>query len=168
MKKIEKKLLELELVGSATAFLKECYDIDLQIPIKVNKRLITSLGRFRYYKSESKKRPLSIELSGKLLEYGTADQIISTLKHECIHYALYMLDKPHKDGQPTFENELKKHSACSTGTQKVSIKTYVYTCGCSEYKSYTNRYSKGYHCSKCGNDISLCYVNEPQPLRKII
>lgn len=168
MKQITKRQLELELNNSATEFLKEFYDINLQIPIKVNKRLITSLGRFRYYKSESKKRPLSIELSGRLLEYGTADQIISTLKHECIHYALYMLDKPHKDGQATFENELKKHSSCSTGTQKVSIKTYVYTCGCSEFKSYTNRYSKGYRCRTCGNDISLSHVNEPQPLRKII
>lgn len=168
MKLIRKAQIEQELCNASRDFLKEAYNLDLTIPIKVNRRLITSLGRFRHYKSDHKKRPLSIELSGKLLEFGTTEQIISTLKHELIHYALYMLDRPYKDGQATFESELKKHDSCSTGTQAVSIKTYVYTCGCQEYSSYINRYSKGYRCSTCGNDITLSYVNEPQALRRII
>lgn len=168
IKKIQRSQIEQELTTISKEFIKESYGITLDIPIKVNKRLSSALGRFRYYRSESKKRPLSIELSGRLLEYGTTEQILSTLKHECIHYALYMLDKPYKDGQATFENELKKHNSCSTGTQKVSTKRYIYSCGCQEFESFTNRYSKNYRCRSCGNDITLSYVYEPPKIRKII
>lgn len=168
IKQIKRSEIEQELCKVSQEFIKKSYGIDLIIPIKVNKRLSTVLGRFRHYRSESKKRPLDIELSGRLLEYGSTEQIISTLKHECIHYALYMLGRPYKDGHPVFESELKKHNSYSTRTQRISTKRYIYSCGCQKFESLTNRYAKNYRCRSCGNDITLSYVDEPQPLRKIV
>lgn len=166
MEKIRREIIEQELTTASKEFLLKSYGIDLIIPIKVNKRLKTTLGRFRHYRNTNK--PVDIELSGRLLEYGTIEQILSTLKHECIHYALYMLNKPYKDGQATFENELKKHNANSTGTQRLVDKRYIYACGCREYESYTNRYSKNYYCRTCDNQLRLKYIDEPTPIRKIV
>lgn len=92
-------------------FLIKEYGVSLTIPVKINNRLSRTLGRFVISAGGINNR---IEFAGRLLKYGTDKQVISVLKHECIHYALYELKRDFKDGQKDFENELIKHNSDST------------------------------------------------------
>src|SRR5690606_36337069 len=80
----------------ADEFLQTCYGLELHIPILVNRRLKRVLGRFALKGG----RPFAIELSADLLQYQERHVIVDVLKHECIHYACYMLGKPYRDGAP--------------------------------------------------------------------
>src|SRR5690625_1649013 len=80
-----------ELEEFSIDFLASNYDLAFTIPIKRNNRLTRALGRYRHYLSGN---PINIELSGRLLDYGTKETILDTLKHELIHHALHMLKKP--------------------------------------------------------------------------
>lgn len=119
-------MIERQLEQIARNFLKKHYEMDLEIPVKRNNRLRTTLGRFVM---SSDKKPLRIEISGNTLEYGTKEAIIGILKHECIHYALHRKGKASRDGHPYFESELQKHGAPSTNTWKIG-KHYIYVCNC--------------------------------------
>src|SRR5699024_8098498 len=76
------------------------------------------------YEGES----LRIELAKNLLQYGSDQAILGTLKHELVHYALFEQDKPCEDGDEYFENELRRVGAPSTGTNRVGV-YYTYSCG---------------------------------------
>lgn len=133
-------------------FLRKEYGLNVFFPIERNNRLRRTLGIFRYTQS----RPLAIEFSGFFLENGREDQILSTMKHECIHYALFTLGRDFRDGDTDFENELRKHGARSTGTQHVSRKQKIvyYSCGCQMFPE-KRRYNRGiiYDCATCGNEL---------------
>ncbi len=101
-----------EMTEEDRRFLSVNYGIDLRIPVRRNNRLKRTLGQFIHRGRESD----CIELSGILLDYGGKEAAIDTLKHELIHYALFELEKPYRDGDPTFENELRKHNVSPTDT----------------------------------------------------
>jgi len=115
---------EKELIEIAQTFLRENYQTDLDIPIKRNNRLRTTLGRFVI---SSDQRPLRIEIAGNTLKYGSPQAIVGILKHECIHYIFHKQGKQASDGDPYFEAELKKHGAPSTNSSKIGL-YYVYSC----------------------------------------
>lgn len=108
---VEKKIKEI-----CEDFLKEAYGLELEIPVRINKRLRRSLGRFIEKRGEAYK----IEFSAILITNGTADQMISVIVHECIHYALFKLGRNYKDGQEEFENELIKYGSHSTNTLQIA------------------------------------------------
>lgn len=118
------QIIEKELTKIAQNFLKNNYGIDLNIPIKRNNRLRSTHGRFMI---NANQKPLRIEIAGKAIDYGTDEAIIGILKHECIHYALYLQGRAYQDGHPEFEGELRKHQAPSTNTFKIGI-YYVFSC----------------------------------------
>lgn len=103
-------------------FIRKEYNINLDIPVRINNRLSRSLGRFVITRGNIDNR---IEFAGYLLKEGTDEQIISVLKHECIHYVLYQLGRDFKDGQKDFENELKRHGAGSTNSIRIKKKDDV-------------------------------------------
>jgi len=147
---------KLEMV--AIKFLKENYDLKLEVPIVLNGRLKSKFGRFIHAPHNSKNRiSYSIEISKNYIEYQTWENVISTLKHELIHYALYELGKPYRDGEKIFESELAKHGSHSTGTLEFKGEMNIYKCkGCGlEYRrvrKYPNN-AKGYTCGDCGSEI---------------
>ena len=109
----------------AESFLRKNYNLSLEIPLLINNRLRSTLGSFnRNYKGD---KACEIELSGQLVKYATKDVILDTLKHELIHYALFVLNKPFHDGDEYFENELKRLEVSGTETCYVGIHT-VYNC----------------------------------------
>ena len=112
-------ILEIELTKIAQVFLKIHYGLGLDIPIKRNNRLRSTHGRFII--NNYNHTPLRIEIAGKTLDYGTDEVIISILKHECIHYALFVQGRAYRDGHPEFEAELRKHNAPSTNTLKIGL-----------------------------------------------
>lgn len=123
-KKVRHLFTEDELTLFAIDFLDEYFNLPLQIPIKRNNRLRSTLGR---YVMNAQGKPARIELSGNLLTYGKKETIIGVLKHECIHYAYHVQGKNMQDGNPEFELALKQHNAPSTETLKVG-KYYIYEC----------------------------------------
>src|SRR6185312_15873662 len=100
------------LEDNAREFLKETFDMDLYIPLVISKQMKSTFGVFRYY--PKKREPLDIRISQNLLDNYTEEQILGTLKHECVHYALYMMGKPHRDGDFYFEEVLKIYGIPAT------------------------------------------------------
>lgn len=102
-----------EMTVEAEQFLKEAYNLTLDIPIKRNNRLKATLGWFSFNKKHG---ALDIEISGKFMDYGSRSDVIDCLRHELVHYALYTLGKPYNDGDAYFEEELRKHGISSSGS----------------------------------------------------
>lgn len=117
----------------ASDFLKETYDIHLDIPIVINGRLSRTMGAMVevYNALTQEYEPQYIEMAKRLIEFGHIDSIENTLRHELIHYALRRLGKPYNDGDLYFENELEKYAP------RDLEKTFVgkrYKCQCSKCK----------------------------------
>src|SRR5699024_5373840 len=98
-------MTEEQLTHYAKHFLLENFQLSLRIPIKRNNRLRSSYGRFVYNKQ---REPLRIEIAGLMFDYATKEVMYNVLRHECIHYALFILGKPHRDGEAYFEAVLKQ------------------------------------------------------------
>lgn len=138
----------VEIEDFCRDFLFDSYGLSLSIPVCINPRLSKALGWFIH--NDKTHTPIKIEISKKFLNGGNLDDIKSVLKHECIHYALYVNRKPFLDGDPYFENELLKYNACSTDTIDFKIKrnVRVYSCECQEH-IFKALISRKYRCLKC-------------------
>ena len=131
------------------SFLKDNFGIDLTVPIEINGRLSSTLGRFISYRGQ----PRKIELSKDLLDNYDDKTILDVLKHELIHYALCTLKKPHNDNDTYFINTCKKLNVSLTG--KIEAKSvYQYRCNCRIHESTRRRHLKNYHCADCKGDFT--------------
>lgn len=154
------KMSQQEIEKYCREFLKDNYNLELSIPVKINPRLSSTLGRFVHYDGWGS--PLHLEFSKKFLTSGKDKDIIDVLRHECIHYALYVLKKPFIDGEKYFEDELIKHGVPSTDVINFLTERYVrvYSCKCKEHvflQTIAARY-----CLKCDSD--LVYVGRRKQL----
>ena len=127
--KKQKETILNDIVNFSNKFLKEAYGLELTIPIVINGRLSSYEGYFAYSRRNEKRTPLRIEFSERYLALSMLDtedgilSVIQLIKHELIHYACFMLNKPFSDGDEYFENELLKHgSSASASTRKSLIK----------------------------------------------
>lgn len=109
-----------EMRRYANAFLLDNYGMELEIPLQINGRLKKTYGRFRFYdlRKHGKKEPVMIDLNKYFYENNERDVILDVLKHELVHYAMFMQDKPFNDGHPVFENELKRLGVISQSNVK--------------------------------------------------
>lgn len=147
------KLTIADLTEIARQFLRDEYGLALEIPIKRNNRLRSTLGAFVH---ERKKKSLYIELSGVLFEYADDSVIVDVLKHECIHYALYELDRGYIDGNSEFEGELKRLCVRSNYDKDIPPigKKHIYKCiKCGREIRITHRQA---HKSRCFGRVSRC------------
>lgn len=132
-----------KLTKIAERFLKEEYNLKLTIPIKFNNRLTTTLGRFIIDRNTFKAKV--IEINTKMLANYTEEEIIDVLKHELVHYACFKMNKPFDDGDPFFENELKRLGVNSTNAYKYRGKVHMYGCKkCKRVMAETVRKTKKY------------------------
>lgn len=148
------KELVSELENVATSFCANEYDTGLIVKVEVNSRLSKALGRFIYRRNNLTKEfyPSKIELSKKLLERGTHEQIIDVLKHECVHYCLFMNELPHNDGDPYFEEELRRLNISSTRTISIKHDVHIHECSiCGEQITTKRKLKHGkWQHPKCG------------------
>lgn len=149
-----------EIESYCKRFLKDNYNLDLAIPVVINSRLTSTLGVFIH--SKIPMTPLRLEFSKKYLEYADLSDIIKLIKHECIHYALYMQNKPYKDGDAYFESELIKHGSNTTETVTFMIErnVRVYACKCHEHIYLSTITPK--MCTACNTRLS--YVGRRREL----
>lgn len=140
---------EAGLTEIARSWLKETYGLELKIPVEINTRISRALGRFIYLKKS--KEPLRIEIGSKTLQYYTKEEVLDTLYHELVHYACFILGKPHSDGDWYFEAELKRLGIGSTGTTQHKGVVNIYSCNSCGKKIQTRRKLRklGRYSSKC-------------------
>src|SRR5699024_2045251 len=81
---------------------------------------------------------------GELLKHREERDIISTVKHESVHNALFMLGKPTKDGQKFFEDTLEMYRIDSTMSKPYKGMSHLYTC--------TDCDNEFYRVSRIGNN----------------
>ncbi|UMO76804.1 hypothetical protein [Enterococcus phage phiSHEF13] len=155
--KEDKKDWEETMTEYVNDFLEQAYGNIPPISVYINSRLSRTLGWFQYYLKDNGKPPY-IEVSSRLVKSAILltdtehkecayRALNDVLRHEAIHYALYVLDKPFSDGDDTFEKDL-----FVTGTSP-SLCT-------PEHKVYKNEFSRvlcKYYakCPVC--DIVLAY-----------
>lgn len=122
------KLKEKEMPGFlkeakafANQFLMENFNMQLNIPIKMNGRLTSTMGRYlskRNYLGNV--IPESIELSKRYLLAALIvddlEEIYDTLKHELVHYALSVQGKNFSDGDYDFEHKLYELNISASGS----------------------------------------------------
>lgn len=147
----------MNLTHYANEFLKEHYNLTLDVPIIRNNRLRRSLGRFIWSRD---KKPIKIELAGFLLKYGHEEVIKDILRHELTHYALCRLGLPFQDGHPYFESELKRQGTSSTNTIMIG-KYYVLMCLNCRDELVTDNIKHVEHIDDCQSgccDANLKYV----------
>ena len=141
----------------ADDFLKENFNLTLDIPIRISNRMTRTFGSFVRTRNRltGETQSKEIVISSNLYKYHGYDKMIDTLKHECIHYALYTLGRPYKDGQAYFENTLKEHGVSSTGTTKYKGKAHLYECtGCKNTFKQTRKFNTDkYRCSHCKGQL---------------
>lgn len=147
------KQLELELTWAADEFLIEEFALELEIPIRISRRMSKTFGSFAFTRSRKtgKQDAKEIVISANLIEHHPWEDVIDTLKHECVHYALFELGKPYRDGDAYFENTLRAHGISSTQTTEYRGFVQVYECKkCStQYKRHMKGFEKRYGCGEC-------------------
>lgn len=125
------KLKEKEMPGFinkakafANNFLMENFNMQLNIPIKVNGRLTSTMGRYLSKRSYlGNVIPYSIELSKRYLLAALIvddlEEIYDTLKHELVHYALSVQGKNFSDGDYDFEHKLYELNISASGSTPI-------------------------------------------------
>lgn len=152
------KFTEKELEIEARNFLREIFDMDLYVPVVISKQMRSTFGSFRYYKDSNE--PIDIRISYNLIENYSREDILGTLKHECVHYALFMMGKPFSDGDYFFEQTLRIYGIPATRTKKYRGKVHVYECDkCkSTFTRKIRRNMKGFLTRCCNSYIN--YLGE--------
>ena len=151
---MQEKFTEKELLSIGTDFLKETFDMELLIPMKISRRMKSTFGAFRFNKNTGE--PVDIRISGELLKHHEERDIISTVKHECVHYALYMLGKPFKDGEKFFEDTLEMYGIDSTMSKPYKGMSHLYTCTDCDNEFYRVRriaHNGKHHRCPCGGKL---------------
>lgn len=127
-------LTQYQMKKYAEKFLMDTYGLELIVPLEINGRLKTTCGRFIYYRTSRK--PKVVEMNKFFVQNNSDNVVLDVLRHELVHYALFMKGLPHSDGQPTFERELKRLGIVSQSTidkyditsKKRNIYRNIYTC----------------------------------------
>jgi SprT-like protein len=152
-------LTEYQLKRYADKWLNETYGMKLTVPLKLNGRLKKACGRFVYYKRGDTPRPKTVELNRTFVENNEPAVVLDVLRHELVHYALFMQGKPHSDGQRYFEHELRRLGVVSQGTidkYTISSKLQIYSCSSCrvEYKLRRRLKNNGInHRCNCGGRL---------------
>jgi SprT-like protein len=140
----------------ARNFLIEEYNLYLPFDVEINGRLTRTFGRFVHREREA----LKVELSRHFVENNKREAVLDVLKHELIHFAMFVKGKQHEDGSRDFERELERLGVVSQKNVhkydfKVKPKNYnIY--GCSKCKKTIKRIKKldtnKWMCS-CGGNL---------------
>jgi len=113
-----------ELKNEARKFLKGVYDLELSVPVLINRRMTSTFGVFRFKQG----KPVSVEMSHNFVKSQDNEKVLDVLRHELVHYACFVLGNPYNDGHKHFEGELKRLGVCSTKTYGYKGKAHQYQC----------------------------------------
>jgi SprT-like protein len=150
-------LTRYQLKKYAEKFLDDNYGLELVVPLELNGRLKRACGRFVSYANPRK--PKVVEMSKSFIENNEPKLVLDVLRHELVHYALFMQNKPNSDGHPVFENELKRLGIVSQKTidkYEIASELQIYQCKeCNHEFKLTKRLKNNgiNHKCKCGGKL---------------
>jgi len=105
------------IIKKAKTFTKELWNIEFDIPVELSSKMTSTYGYVRYRRGFGKDVPVLMKIASRLVNGDYKEETIDgVILHECCHYALAKLDRPHNDGHPVFEAELRRIGASSTRT----------------------------------------------------
>lgn len=135
----------------ADRFLQNHFNMSLGIPVRVSKRMTSKLGAFKIQYQRHTPVHLEIVISHNFLMHNSLDTVLDVLYHECVHYALFTLGKPYRDGDAYFIQTLNKLGISKTRTYQYKGTTHLYTCAKCSYQFTKNikGYQKRYRCRYC-------------------
>ena len=140
-----------ELHRYADKFLQENFGLQLDIPVRVSKRMKSKLGAFQIKLQNKKVVSKEIVMSNSFIMNNSPETVLDVLYHECVHYALYTLNKPYRDSDREFTETLERLGIAKTRTYKYKGQAYLYECRKCSYQ-FTKRvkgYNKRYICRHC-------------------
>ena len=144
-----------ELHKHADKFLHDNFNLKLEIPVRISKRMKSKLGAFQIKLQGRKVVSKEIVMSHTFLINNTEETVLDVLYHECVHYALYTLKKPYRDSDREFIETLERLGISSTRTYKYKGQSYLYECKKCSYQ-FTKRvkgYNKRYICRHCRGEF---------------
>jgi SprT-like protein len=151
-----------QLKDYANKWLQDNYNMKLEIPLRLNGRMQRTCGWFKH--KGLKKQPIVVELNKFFVENNEPMLVLDILRHELVHYAMYMQGRDYKDGSYGFERELKRLGVVSQSTidkyeiTSKPISAIVYKCimpNCGqEYSRQRKLQGDGaFHKCHCGGTI---------------
>lgn len=145
-----------ELVEVAETFLAENFGLGLNVPLEINNRLTSTLGKVTVETNRRTREhnPIRISLSGRMIKYASRECVIDTLKHECIHYALVLKKLPFLDSDTMFIETCKSLNVSLSHTVFV---TYLHECSHCKEEFNLPTYKKVYTHTTC-NDARVTYI----------
>ena len=147
-------ITQTELEAVANEFLEENFTLGLYVPLVINNRLTSTLGKVTIQRNRQTKEtnPIQIALSGNMVKHASREIIIDTLKHECIHYALVMTNQPFQDNDSYFIDTCNRLKVGLTRTVAV---TYLHECSHCKEEFHLPTYRKKYTHDTCnGADVN--------------
>ena len=144
---------------------------DFTIPVKINKRLKTTLGRVSWIRVNGKVTSTLMEISYQLLETATEDSILAVVAHECAHYLVN--EETHEDHKhDAVFKAMCARIGCTNDTAVChelnraipESKIYKYFLVCDNCKSIVDKYHRAgkvvqhpewYACKKCGGSLHV-------------
>lgn len=122
----------------AKKWLMDNYNLELVVPLQLNSRMQRTCGWFKHNRKWDS--PICIELNKFFVENNEPSTVLDVLRHELVHYALYMQKKEYRDGQMGFERELKRLGVVSQST-------------INKYEIHSKpRSIRIYQCENCGHE----------------
>lgn len=148
----QKQLQDMQqiLIKEAKYFCKKHYGLNFNLPLNISKRLTRTYG---YFQCRSRQKvAIKIDISYKMiataLAFGDFDMVLDVLRHELVHYSLFMLDRDYYDGDEDFESELARLNISASGvTAKNRVKS---TRTLKVYEAYPR-----FQCKCCGEIINV-------------
>lgn len=145
---------ELEIY--ANEFLQKNFDISLEVPIRVSKRMKSKLGAFHIKYNRQTVVSTEIVISYNFIIHNSKKTILDVLYHECVHYALYTSGLPYKDSDKTFTDTLKQLGISKTRRYMYKGQAHLYECKKCKYQFSRKMkgFEKRYICRKCHGRFS--------------
>ncbi|CDZ99811.1 Protein SprT-like protein [Jeotgalicoccus saudimassiliensis] len=140
-----------QLHNTADKFLLENFNLRLEIPLRISKRMKSKLGAFQIKMRDGKVISQEIVMSHTFIEHNDESAVIDVLFHECVHYALYTKRKPYRDSDSEFNETLDRLGISKTRTYQYKGESHLYECRTCGYQ-FTKRvkgYNKRYICRHC-------------------
>ena len=146
---------------------------DFTIPVKINSRLRSTLGRCRYKWDNPVKKtiiPTVIEFSKQFLETSTDESIDEVIKHECCHYLVAIETKQRHMHDACFKamckrvgttNDRPHYEELKRTVDPSNIYKYTVCCENGDYETHYQRRGKVisnidfYSCPICGGHLKV-------------
>lgn len=140
-----------QLQNYAEDFLRKNFDLSLDVPLRISKRMKSKLGVFSIKYNRNEVLSSEIVLSYNFIINNDKDAVLDVLYHECVHYALYKKRLPFRDSDPEFIHTLERLGISRTRSYQYKGQSYLYECRKCRYQFSKNMkgYEKRYMCGKC-------------------